>query len=1166
MNAGGRLRSNQHKMVAMVFSCIIAILMFGIFPAESKELTATSGPSILSASEIDYPPFCFVDANDEANGFSVELMRAALAAMGRDVTFRIGPWAEVKSWLERGEVQALPLVGRTPEREAIFDFTFPYMSLHGAIVVRENTTDIWDLKDLKGRKVAVMRGDNAEEFLRREDRGIDIHTTTTFEEALHQLAEGRYEAVVIQRLVAVRLIQKLGLENLRIVNKPIEGFRQDFCFAVKEGDRDTLAFLNEGLSVVMADGTYRHLHAKWFAALELPAHRRIVIGGDNNYPPYEYLDKTGRPAGFSVDLTWAIARELGLDIEIRLGPWAETMQDLEKGEIDVIEGMFYSPERDLKFAYSQPYQVNDYVSVVRKGQGAPPASVDELKSKRIVVQKGDIIHDFLIEKGLGDQVTVVETHEDVLREVAEAKYDCGLVARISALYLIDKFGWTNLVLGKHSLLSLEYCYAVLNDHKALLATFSEGLKILEKNGEYRRIYEKWLGVYKEEPLSLIRALRYSVMVLIPLLLLLLASFLWSRSLRKQVARRTAQLKESEEFLRAMIACSPVALYSIDLDGNVLVWNASSERIFGWTTEEVIGNPLPIISQDNQEEFTKFRRIVLAGKSLAGIEVVRNKKDGSSFPALLSAAPVYDARGQMISIMSAMEDITERKRAEAERERLIAAIEQAGDMVCITDPSGIIQYVNPAFETVTGYSKNETVGRTPRILRSGVQDAAFYRNLWETISSGRTWEGRMVNKRKDGAFFTEEATISPVFDASGRIVNYVAVKHDITEQLRFAAQFEQAQRMESVGRLAGGVAHDFNNMLGVIIGYAELGLAEVDPSNPLYSNLEEILKAAKRSSDITRQLLAFARKQTIALKVLDLNETVESMLKMLRRLIGEDIDLVWLPESGLWPVKMDPAQIDQILANLCVNSRDAIAGVGEVIIESKNVTFDQVYCAEHAGFIPGKFVLMAVSDDGCGMDKETLNNIFEPFFTTKDVDQGTGLGLATVYGIVKQNNGFINVYSEQGKGTTFRIYLPRHGREAEKLSAESAVEIPQGRGETVLMVEDEPAIMKMGKLMLERLGYRVLATIKPTEALRLAEMHAGEIDLLMTDVVMPEMNGRDLADQMQSLYSDVKILFMSGYTANAISHRGVLDEGVHFIQKPFSMEDLAVKVRAALEEK
>ncbi|MGB5156245.1 MAG: PAS domain S-box protein [Desulfobacterales bacterium] len=501
------------------------------------------------------------------------------------------------------------------------------------------------------------------------------------------------------------------------------------------------------------------------------------------------------------------------------------------------------------------------------------------------------------------------------------------------------------------------------------------------------------------------------------------------------------------------------------------------------------------------------------------------------------------------------DITARKRAEAERKRLMAALEQAGEAIVITDAQGIIQFVNPAFERTTGYSREEAVGRNPRILKSGEQNELFYRNLWDTISGGKTWTSLIVNKRKDGTLYTEETTISPVRDSSDRIVNYVAVKRDITERLRLAAQFQHAQKMEAAGLLAGGVAHDFNNMLNVILGYTELAMDKTDTDLPLHADLEEIHKAAIRSMDITRQLLTFARKQTIIPVVLNLNQTVESMIKMLRHLMGEDIDLAWLSGADPCPIKMDPSQIDQILANLCVNARDAITGVGKVTIETGNAVFDEIYCAGHTGFVAGEYVLLSVSDDGCGMDKEILNQIFEPYFTSKEIGQGTGLGLSTVYGIVKQNNGFINVYSEPGKGTTFRIYLPRHIDQSIDIRRERATEIPIGHGETVLVVEDEPALLTMIKIMLENIGYRVLAAGMPGKAIELAEEHAGEIRLILTDVVMPEMNGLDLAERMQSLYPGMKILFMSGYTANVIVHHGLLDAGVNFIQKPFSISSV-----------
>ncbi|MEI6702766.1 MAG: ATP-binding protein, partial [Deltaproteobacteria bacterium] len=304
--------------------------------------------------------------------------------------------------------------------------------------------------------------------------------------------------------------------------------------------------------------------------------------------------------------------------------------------------------------------------------------------------------------------------------------------------------------------------------------------------------------------------------------------------------------------------------------------------------------------------------------------------------------------------------------------------------------------------------------------------------------------------------------------------------------------------------------------------------------------------------------------TIAPKVLDLNEIVSGMLKMLQRLIGEDIQLSWHPADDLWQVKLDPSQIDQILANLCVNARDSITDIGKITIETENRVVEKEYCDLHSGLAPGEYVRLAVSDDGCGMDKETLNHIYEPFFTTKGIGKGTGLGLATVYGIVKQNNGFINVYSEPGVGTTFRIYLPRHVGKAEKTSMEGAAKIPQRGQETILLVEDEPAILNITKMILIKQGYNVQEVNSPNEALRLASDHSSEIHLLITDVVMPGMNGRDLATKLQSLYPQLKTLFMSGYTANVIAHRGVLDEGVHFIQKPFSLPDLAAKVREVLD--
>jgi PAS domain S-box-containing protein len=514
----------------------------------------------------------------------------------------------------------------------------------------------------------------------------------------------------------------------------------------------------------------------------------------------------------------------------------------------------------------------------------------------------------------------------------------------------------------------------------------------------------------------------------------------------------------------------------------------------------------------------------------------------------------------LALLNVLDD---ERRMAAEKSRLSAAIEQVAEAVLITDADGNLQYVNPAFTAISGYTREEVVGQNPRFLKSGKQDAEFYQRMWKILRCGEVWRGHFINKRKNGTFYEEEASISPVRDAAKKIVNYVAVKRDVTREIQLEAQLAQGQKMESVGRLAGGVAHDFNNLLMGILGYAELCRDQIPPGHPVQEWLDQITHIAQRSAEITRQLLAFARKQDIAPKVVDFNDAVAGMLELLRRLIGEDINLVWVPGAGLQPVKIDPSQLDQILANLCINARDAIDGVGKITLETRNVSVDADFCVEHVDALPGKYVLLTVSDDGCGMDAETVTKMFEPFFTTKDVGKGTGLGLATVYGIVKQNNGFICATSELGKGALFKIYLPEVTAVIDQSTVPPEEAAPKGRGETVLLTEDDQSLCRIFKKFLEDLGYNVLAAGTPGEALKLTEQTAGEIHLLLTDVIMPVMDGRQLARKISEVKPGVRTLFMSGYTADVIAEHGVLDQNVAFIAKPFTRDDLARKVQSVL---
>ena len=513
---------------------------------------------------------------------------------------------------------------------------------------------------------------------------------------------------------------------------------------------------------------------------------------------------------------------------------------------------------------------------------------------------------------------------------------------------------------------------------------------------------------------------------------------------------------------------------------------------------------------------------------------------------------------------------QRMRESEERFRFIFERSTIGK--ALTDLDGKYVRINQSFADMLGYTIEE-IQQTDFTRITHPEDVTEGRKSIQSLLAGEQHLYRREKRylHKSGAIVWADVGTALLRDEQGKPLHLITSIVDITqrkraeaEQEKLQAQMLQLQKMESVGRLAGGVAHDFNNMLGVILGHTEMAMDQVDRESPLRYNLQEVQKASRRSARLTNQLLAFARRQIVAPRVLDLNETVEGMIKMLNRLIGEDVDLDWLPGADLWPIRMDPSQIDQVLVNLCINARDAIAGVGRITIETKNAAFDADYCLSHQDCVPGEYTLLVISDNGSGMDRETLSHIFEPFFTTKGIGQGTGLGLATVYGIVRQNSGFITVYSEPGQGSTFQICLPRHSGTPDALRPEGPEE-PGARGqETVLLVEDQPELLNITRRMLQRQGYTVLAASGPAEAIRLAKAQAGQIHLLMTDVVMPEMNGRDLAVNLLSVFPNLKILFMSGYTANVIAHQGVLDEGVHFLQKPFSRRELAAKIREALD--
>ena len=643
-----------------------------------------------------------------------------------------------------------------------------------------------------------------------------------------------------------------------------------------------------------------------------------------------------------------------------------------------------------------------------------------------------------------------------------------------------------------------------------------------------------------------------------------------RAIQYAIERKGSEkaMRDSEARLRAIIDTALDALIGMNAKGIITEWNPRAEVIFGWARREAIGQNLAdlIIPARYREAHERgLRHFMDTGEGPVlnrRVELTGLRRDGTEFPVEFTISPLQ--RGKTYVFNAFLSDITERKRAEEIRVRLAAIVESSEDAIISKTLGGIVTSWNRGAERTFGYTAAEVIGKPIEILipQDHAEEEA---QIIERVKQGEhVTHFETVRRRKDGKDIHVALTISPIKDGAGTIIGFSKIARDITEQKNLEAQLRQSQKMEGVGQLAGGIAHDFNNLLTVINSYSAMVLGEVDFSNPFARNgIEQIKEAGHRAASLTRQLLMFSRQQVLEPKVLDLNEVVSNIGKLLRRLIGEDITHVLCLHPTLGQVKIDPGQLEQIIMNLAVNARDAMSGGGQLTIETDNVELDNTYARTHALVQPGPYVMLAVSDTGCGMDADTQARIFEPFFTTKGVGSGTGLGLATVDGIVKQNGGNIWVYSELGKGTTFKIYFPRVEQTCELPEPGAApAELLRGSA-TVLLAEDDEMVRALAQAILERYGYHVLAARNVHDALRFAQGGSEQIHLLLTDTIMPGMNGPELAKQLQSIRPEIKVIYMSGYTDKVISCTEAFEPGTAFLQKPFTPQTLTQKVHEVL---
>ncbi|MBF0376820.1 MAG: transporter substrate-binding domain-containing protein [Desulfamplus sp.] len=865
--------------------------------------------------------------------------------------------------------------------------------------------------------------------------------------------------------------------------------------------------------------------------------------GIYNFNPLIFVDETGKASGLFPEILNYIAEKEDWEIIYIPGSWSDSLERVEKGEIDLSICIAHTPEREAKLDFTKDYLILDWASVFKQ-KGSNIQTIFDLQDKTVSVLKSGVTTDSFkrVLSQFGIICNIIEKNENIenLKAVHQKEADAGVCPNIYGTMVEGNYNIerTSIVFAP---IQLGFATKKGSNHKVLSALniHIQEMKA-DKESVYYELRNKWIGAYSKDKIFLAK---WVVPILVIVIFLLLILVIFNIALKEKVKLKTSELLNINDVLK--------------------------------------------LSEESYR----------------------------------------------ILFEQAMQDITERKLAEAalrhSEEKFKVVFEQAPVGIVITNSKGVIVDCNRYFADIFGATPEQYCGMD---LLEKLPEGGVKQNLISSLKDYQIhhYNGHYVSVltgRKLYLNITSQKVISDLVITI--IIDMTKYNEAEEENQRLQYQLIQAQKMESIGRLAGGVAHDFNNMLGVIIGHVEILLDGVDEKEPMYKGLVAVNKAANRSANLTKQLLAFARKQTVNPQVIDLNSAVGGMLSMVERLIGEDMNLVWIGGENGGYVKIDPAQIDQIVVNLCINARDAILEKyssrqigdieitetkqienetkGEITIETSIVTFDEAYCLNHVEALPGSYVMLAVSDNGCGINKDRLSMIFDPFFTTKDIDRGTGLGLASVYGIVKQNNGFINVYSEVNEGSTFRIYLPKHDKKrsissynthsqdidfkeskdndyrnitsdnsSESLedvellaqNEEASIKTDESEivygSETILFVEDEAWLLELGDTMLKRLGYKVLIAATPKEAIDLALNYLGQIDLLITDVIMPEMNGRELARELFNVRPNMKSLFMSGYTANVIAHHGVLEQGVYFIQKPFSIQELSGKIREILD--
>jgi len=1036
--------------------------------------------TLKSASEFDYPPFCLVKKDGSADGFSVELLKTVTQIVGLDIRFDVAAWNDIKQKLIDGQIEVLPFVSYSKERDEVLDFTAPYLRLHGTIFVRKGETSIHTETDLKEKEVLVMRGDTAHEYAVKRNISNHLILTDSFEQAMMQLSSGKHDAVIIQQLAGIQLIKQLNISNIvdvdsfqdtniKIKENPLEGFEQKFCIAVKEGDKELLARLNEGLAIVIANGTYDDLYNKWFSPILPPPPVNVIMIA-------KYIFLILLPVLFILGIIgiWLLKREVALKTEKLMA------------QIEITE-----KSRDLvdRIMETSP------VGITRVDADGKLLYANKRAEKILGIRFSEDAHKpyddptWRITDFYGKSFPVETLPFNLVKKTQKPVYD-----------IRHAIKWPD---DRQVFLSINASplFDGSKEFDGIVASIEDITEKYKAEQDYKMLFREMLDGFA------------------------LHEILWDDS-------------------------------GNPINYRFLAINPAFERLTGLRGDSLIGNTiLEIMPQTESYWIETYGRVALTG------EPETFERYSRELNRYFQVTAFRYAKNQFACIFA---DITQRKSAEAERNKLIEAIRQAGESIVITSPDGRIQYVNPAFEKMTGYSKQTALDKTPRFLKSGVQDTRFYQDLWNTILSGNRWTGQLVNKNKAGELYTSGCSISPVKDENGKITNFIWIAKNITRQIAFEKRMSQAQKMESIGTLAGGIAHDFNNILFPIVGHTEMLLEDIPEDSPLRDSLDEIYIGSLRAKELVKQILAFSRQEKTELKLMKMQPIIKEALKLIRSTIPTTISINQNLQSDCGAVIADPTQIHQIIMNLTTNAYHVMEETGgEITVSLKeiNLGYDKLITPDMTA---GSYACLSVTDTGMGMDKKTIDKIFEPFFTTKERGKGTGMGLSVVHGIVKSMNGAIQVYSEPDKGTQFHVYLPVVKTRSTKEETRANEPIPGGT-ERILLVDDETGIITMVKQALERIGYQVTSCTGSIEALEAFKVNPDKYHLVISDMTMPNMSGDKLAVELIKIRPEIPILLCTGFS-ESMSEEKIKSLGIKgLLLKPIIMMDLAKKIRDILDK-